>query len=120
MYNPTRTTRVFTGKIRPHRYLYRIPKPGGYYEYVYLEDIKEEEEEQDNTVAMLQTFFIKVCKKIYGVNGETMATRFANGMSVSITERHRIDKVVKAILKFIPNKYKSAFREFIANCEGQS
>jgi hypothetical protein len=118
MYNPARTTRVFTGKVRPHRYLYRIPKPGGYYEYVYLDDLdKEEDEGQDNTMAMLQAFFIKVCKKIYGVKGETMATRFANGRSISITERHKIDKVVAVILNLIPSKYKKAFREFINHCE---
>lgn len=121
MYNPARTTRVFTGKVRPHRYLYRIPKPGGYYEYVYLEDLnKEESEDQDNTLAMLQAFFIKVCKKIYGVKGETMATRFVNGRSVSITERHKIDKVIAVILKLIPSKYKKALKEFIAQCEEQS
>jgi len=121
MYNPVRTTRVFTGKVRPHSYLYRIPKQGGYYEYVYLEDLKEEETGgQENTLVMLQAFFIKVCKKIYGVKGEVMATRFVNGMSLSITERHRIDKVIEVILKLIPSKYKEAFREFINQCEEKS
>ncbi len=121
MSSPSRTTRVFTGKVRPHRYLYRIPKPGGYYEYVYLEDLAEEdatEEEETNPIeAMLRSFFIKVAKKVYGVKGETMATRFLNGLSITVTEKHYLDRLIVVLLEIIPKKYKKEFRALISEAK---
>lgn len=121
MYLPSRTTRVFTGKVRPHKYLYRIPKPGGYYEYVYLEDIleKEPEGETDPLENMLRVFFIRVCKKIFGVKGEIMATRFLNGQSITVTERQFIDKVVKVLDEILPEKYLEAFHALIGGANAR-
>ena len=115
MYLPSRTTRVFTGKVRPHKYLYRILKPGGYYEYVYLEDLldKESEGEVDSLENMLRIFFIRVCKKIFGVKGEVMATRFLNGQSITVTERQLIDKVIEVLESILPEKYIEAFKALI-------